>query len=162
VDFQGTFPLPEAQLDRFTIRLSMGYPDEADELEMLTQEAAGSGLAPLQPVGTEAEFAEVRARVRQVHVEKCVLVYLRRLIHETRQSEHVALGVSPRGGITLYRTSQARAFVHGRDYVTPEDIQDLAKPVLAHRMVLTERARYGGVGVDTVIAGLLEEVPVPR
>jgi MoxR-like ATPase len=162
VDFQGTFPLPEAQLDRFTIRLSMGYPEEADELEMLTQEATGNGLAPIQPVGTEAEFAEVRARVQQVHMEKRVLVYLRRLVHETRQNDHVALGVSPRGGITLYRTAQARAFVHGRDYVTPEDIQDLAKPVLAHRMVLTERARYGGVGVDTVIAGLLEEVPVPR
>jgi MoxR-like ATPase len=95
-------------------------------------------------------------------MEKRVLVYLRRLVHETRQSEHVALGVSPRGGITLYRTAQARAFVHGRDYVTPDDIQDLAKPVLAHRMVLTERARYGGMGVDTVIAGLLDEVPVPR
>jgi MoxR-like ATPase len=162
LDFQGTYPLPEAQLDRFTLRLAMGYPSEEDELEMLVREGSGFPLGEVKPVASEAEFAEVRQQVRQVRVEPRVLLYLRRLVAQTRNNDNVALGVSPRGAITLYRACQARAFVHSRDFVTPDDIQDLAYAVLGHRLMLTERARYGGISTDTVITTLLKEVPVPR
>ena len=162
LDFQGTYPLPEAQLDRFTLRLTMGYPNEEDEIAMLEREALGSQLAEVRVVATEAQFAEVRAAVRKITVEARVLAYLRRVVHETRTNENITLGVSPRGAITLHKVCQARALLQGRAYVTPDDIQDLAAPVLSHRIMLTERARYGGGSAEAIVDALVRAVPVPR
>jgi MoxR-like ATPase len=161
VDFQGTFPLPEAQLDRFALRLSVGYPNEEDELEMLYDRADSDPLSSVEPVATRAEFLELCHAVRRVKVERRVARYMRAIVQKTRDADDVALGVSPRGTLVLYRASQARAFLEGRDHVTPDDVQALVVPVLSHRILPTERARYGGKGAASILADVVLGVPVP-
>jgi MoxR-like ATPase len=161
VDFQGTYPLPEAQLDRFVLRLSVGYPAEADELEMLFDRKERDPLAAVHPVATRAELITIIGAVKHVRVEERVALYMRRIVQATRDHADVALGVSPRGTLILYRACQARAFLEGKSYVTPDDVQHLASSVLGHRIMVTERARYGGRGAASVLEEVIKATSVP-
>ncbi|MFO0552648.1 MAG: MoxR family ATPase [Polyangiaceae bacterium] len=161
VDFQGTYPLPEAQLDRFVLRLAIGYPDEDEELEMMFDRRDGDPLHDVEAVASREELAAIMAAVRAVHVEANVARYIRAVIHATRKHDDVALGVSPRGALVLFRACQARALLAGRTFTKPDDVQSLARPVLAHRVLLTERSRYGGKGSASVLDDVVRDTPVP-
>jgi MoxR-like ATPase len=161
VDFQGTYPLPEAQLDRFVLRLAVGYPSEDHELGMLFDRKESDPLAAVKPVGGRTELLGLINKARQIHVEERVARYLRAIVQATRDHDDVALGVSPRGTLVLFRACQARALLEGRDFVTPDDAQALASSVLSHRVLTTERARYGGRSAAAVVAEVVASVPVP-
>ena len=161
VDYQGTYPLPEAQLDRFLIYLNLGYPDPETELEILYDQADGHPLDDLQAVLTRDELLEMQAAVRHVRVDPSVGRYIVALADRTRNEPRLQLGVSPRATLMLFRAAQAAAFLAGRDYVLPDDVQRLAPAVLAHRVILTSKARYAGTAKVQIIDDLLEAVPVP-
>lgn len=161
IDFQGTYPLPEAQLDRFVLRFALGYPAEEDELAMLADRRESDPLGEVRPVASGDDLRELVRAARAVHVAERVARYVRAVVAATRNHEQVALGVSPRGTLVLYRACQARALLAGRDHVVPDDIQALAVPVLAHRMQVTEHARYGGHAPTSVVADVVASVPVP-
>ena len=161
-EYHGTYPLPEAQMDRFTVRLSLGYPTLDDELSILYDQNDRHPLDDLSAVVTKAEILALQSAVKSVRVEKSVAEYLLRLVAQTRSDPRLRTGLSPRGSLALYRTAQARARTVGRDYATPEDIRALAVPVLAHRMQLDNKARYAGQSAETILRETLESVPVPR
>jgi MoxR-like ATPase len=161
VDFQGTYPLPEAQLDRFLVRMRVGYPPEADELQMLTDRKLTDPLEEIEAVATGEQIRELQDAVRRVEVREPVARYLLRLVQATRDHGELELGISPRGSLALYRASQARAALSGRGYVSPEDVQALAVPALAHRVLATQRARFGGSQREAIIQGIVESVSVP-
>lgn len=135
IEYQGTFPLPEAQLDRFAVALSLGYPSEAEELQMLERLQSGTTFAALKPCITLAEVKQLQQDCTQVHIESSIQRYILALVRATREHDDIALGVSPRGTVTLQRTAQALAFVQGRDYVLPDDVKFLAPYVLRHRLM---------------------------
>lgn len=160
-EFEGTYPLPESQLDRFLMRLHVGYPDRAAERRILTGHRAGEPVDDLQPVLESAEMVRLQHAVRTVRVEQSLSDYLLDLVAATRSHADVFLGASTRAALSLYRASQALALVEGRDYVVPDDIKRLAQPVLAHRLV-TRSARHGGMsGGDHVVNEIREQVPIP-
>jgi MoxR-like ATPase len=161
VDFQGTYPLPEAQLDRFLLRLTMGYPAEDDELEMLRDRRESDPLDAVTALLGAAEIVELQRAVRQVVVRPAVARYLLRLVRATREHSELALGISPRGALALYRAAQARAALDGRDYVSPDDVQALAVSTLAHRVLPTQRARYGGTTPRAIIEEIVHRLRVP-
>ena len=161
VDFQGTYPLPEAQLDRFALRLAIGYPPEDEELAMLFDRQQNDPLDAVEPLASGAALLAMVAEARHVHQEPRVARYLRAVVARTRDHDDVALGVSPRGTLALFRACQARALVAGRDHVKPDDVQALAAPVLAHRLQITERTRYAGRGATAVLEEVLAALPVP-
>ncbi|MBI2377304.1 MAG: MoxR family ATPase [Deltaproteobacteria bacterium] len=161
VDFQGTYPLPEAQLDRFLIRVELGYPDELHELEVLSARKTDDPLRSVRPVATSAELLGIQEAVRAVHVEPNVAKYLLRVVRETREEKSLILGASTRAALALSRAAQARALSTGRSYVSPEDVQKLAEPVLGHRLLLSPEARYGGKDSRRVVRDCLDRVPVP-
>ena len=161
-EFHGTYPLPEAQLDRFAVRVTLGYPEFADEMEILFSHNAEDPFDRLQPVASCADVIALQADVKKVRVERSVAEYLLRLVEMTRMDSRLRLSVSPRGSLTLYRMAQARAMMENREYVLPEDIRALAVPVLAHRVMLDTKARYGGVQSQNIIEEVLEKTPVPR
>jgi len=161
-EYHGTYPLPEAQLDRFALRITLGYPDAESELEILYSQNLHHPLEDLEPVATTAEIAALQDQVKAVRVERAVAEYIVRLIESTRGDARLRTGLSPRGSLTLYRTAQARARMSGRDYATPDDVRALAVPVLAHRLQLDTKARYGGVLPQHVIEEALQRLPVPR
>jgi len=161
VDFQGTYPLPEAQLDRFVLRLAIGYPAEADELEMMFDRKERDPIESVEPVADRAQFLAMVAEVRTVRVEERVARYMRRLAQATRDHADVSLGVSPRGTLELFRACQARAFMAFREFVTPDDVQALVGAVFGHRLMLTERARYGGRSAASVLEEVIKGTAVP-
>lgn len=161
-DFHGTYPLPEAQLDRFALRVTLGYPDLAHEMEILVSQKRRHPLEDLEPVVGPADVLAAQERVRDVRVDAAVAEYLLRLVQSTRGDARLRLGLSTRGSLALYRTAQARAAVAGRDFVLPEDIRALAVPVLAHRLGLDTKAKYGGILPHQIIEDALAQVPVPR
>ncbi|MGH7706258.1 MAG: AAA family ATPase [Candidatus Dormibacteria bacterium] len=161
VDYQGTFALPESQLDRFLMRVSLGYADQAGELEILARFGAGSPLLDLEPVLQAEDFAGLRSAAAAVYVADPIKTYLVRIVQRTRDHPELALGASARASLGLLRTSQARALLDGRDYVQPDDIKDLAEPVLLHRLVLRARAELQGSSAQSLISELLESEAVP-
>ncbi len=161
VDYQGTYPLPEAQLDRFLLRIGLGYPGPAAELKMLFGQQQEHPLETLEPVTSAEELHELQAAVRAVRVTEPVAQYAVQVAHESRKREELALGVSPRGVLALFRAAQARALLAGRDFVTPDDLQQLARPALAHRVVLGPGARYTGRSTAQLVDEVLRSVPVP-
>lgn len=161
VDYQGTYPLPEAQLDRFLLRIGVGYPSPADELAILYARKTEDPLARVEPVAGVEDILRVQAEVREVEVKESVARYLLQIVARTRDHRSLDLGVSPRGALALFRAAQARALLCGRAYATPDDVQSLARPVLAHRLVLTSQARYGGTTADSIVAEILAGVRVP-
>jgi MoxR-like ATPase len=161
-DYAGTYPLPEAQLDRFMLRVSLGYPDAESELEILYAQNKHHPLEDLRPVVSTDDVLAIQAEIKEVRLDRAVGEYVVRLVHATRGDARLRIGLSPRGSLALYRTSQARAWWHGRDYVLPEDVRALAVPVLAHRLVLDTKSRYSGATGADVIEELLASVAVPR
>ncbi|MDY0060210.1 MAG: MoxR family ATPase [Myxococcota bacterium] len=161
VDYQGTYPLPEAQLDRFLLRLELGYPAPEQELELLYAQQQEHPLATLQPVIDGETLRRLQREVRQVRVARPVAEYLLRLVARTRGHAELALGGSPRAALALFQASRARAFLGGRDYLLPDDVQGLARPVLAHRLVLRPQARYAGRTARQVVDQILDEEEVP-
>lgn len=161
VEFHGTYPLPEAQLDRFLVRFSMGYPDQESELQMLLGQKSVHPLAGLSPVATFEELKVMRTQVSEVAVSDDLSRYMLELIGKTRSDARLKLGSSPRGSLAIYKASQARAFMQGRDYVLPDDIKALAKPVLAHRMILETKTRYSGETAESIMEEHLNSIPVP-
>ncbi len=160
-DSQGTYPLPEAQLDRFRVRVTMGYPTEAEELEVLFDRKTDDPLDAVQPVLDGERVAALITAARRIEVQRDVALYALRLVRATRDHLDLEQGVSPRGAIALYRAAQARALITGRDYVSPEDVQALAEPVLAHRLRLGQQARYGGKHAGQIVREIVAGVAVP-
>ena len=161
IDFHGTYPLPEAQLDRFLVYLNLGYPDARTETDILFDQAVAHPIESVRPVLSQDDVISLQQAVRQVHVDRSVGDYIVALINQTRKDGRLKLGASPRGSLMLFRTAQAAAFLAGRDYVTPDDIQQMARYVLPHRIVLTSKIRYGSVSRQDVIGEILAEVKVP-
>lgn len=161
VDHEGTFPLPEAQLDRFLMRFSLGYPTMDEELKMLEMLQREHPVNQLEPVVSGAELLECQRAVREVHVDPKVRQYLMQIIHDTRQNEDLALGASPRASMALFRTSQAMAAVRGRSFVQPDDVKRVAAPVLTHRLILRPESRLRKVTAEQVLNELIAEIAVP-
>jgi MoxR-like ATPase len=162
IEMEGTYPLPEAQRDRFTARISMGYPDTGAEMVMLADHAGQDPLDALAPVSTATEVRMLIDVVRQVHVSDPVRQYVVDLVNATRRAPDLRLGASPRAALQLLRASKAQAALSGRDYVLPDDVQRLAQPVLAHRLLLTAEAQIARRGTDGVVESVLRSVAVPR
>jgi MoxR-like ATPase len=161
VDYQGTYPLPEAQLDRFLLRIAVGYPKVDDYLAMLFARQFSDPIDKVEPVADASDLLDMQAKVRDVQVKEQVARYLLRVIAATRAHRDLELGVSPRGALAYFRASQARALLQGRAYVTPDDVQALAAPVLAHRILLTTQARYGGTTREAIVEGIVKQIDVP-
>ena len=162
VEYHGTYPLPEAQLDRFAIQLALGYPTHDDELAILFAQNDGHPLEQLKPVLNTEDVKELQTSVRRIRVDQAVAQYLLHLVEAIRKDARLRLGLSPRASLTLYRTAQARALTEGRDFTLPEDIRALAVPVLAHRIQLDTKAKYSGLLPSQIIEEALGTVAVPR
>jgi len=163
-EHHGTYPLPESQLDRFLMRVRMGYPDAAAEREILRSEAGAAQVQDLRPVLSGADVLEMQEAVTQVRVDESLVTYALQIVQHTRQSEDLSLGVSPRGAQALYRAAQAMAFLEGRSFCIPEDFKPLAVPVFAHRVVVN--GQYASTGkkseqADQVLKEIVESVTVP-
>ena len=161
IEYEGTYPLPEAQLDRFTARLSLGYPPLVEEARMLAEQTTSPPLDDLQAVADRDEVLAAVDAARGVFVEESVGKYVVALLRHTRASPQLALGASPRAGIALLRMAKARAVARGRDYVLPEDVQAVAESVLAHRLIMAPESRATGVGAGEAVRKALDETPVP-
>jgi MoxR-like ATPase len=161
IDHEGTFPLPEAQLDRFLVRLSIGYPSMEDEAKMLSRLQRGHPIDDLNPVVSAADFVACQEAVREIHVDEKVQKYILQIVHATREHDEVQLGGSPRASLALFRTAQAMAGMAGRDYVLPDDVKRMAMPVLGHRLILKPESRLRKVSVPGVVKEILTDVSVP-
>lgn len=161
IELEGTFPLPEAQLDRFLLRVQMGYPTEDEEQQILHRFKDSEPLAELQPVVTATEFSALQQAVRQVRWQSEVERYLLTIIRATRQHDAIQLGVSPRGTLALYRACEAYAAIQGRDFVQPDDIKYLAPAVLGHRLLTTSRNRMRGKRAGEIVQEIIQATPVP-
>jgi MoxR-like ATPase len=167
LEFEGTYPLPEAQLDRFLFKLLVGYPDAAAEKQMLLNSQTGVqtrrlDLSQIKPLATVSDILQARQAVRAIQVKDALLDYLLALVQRTRKHPDLILGASPRSAVAWLQTSKAYAWLSGRDYVTPDDIKAIAPPLLRHRLILRPEAQLDGLKIDAVIAALLNQVPVPR
>ena len=161
IEYEGTYPLPEAQLDRFLLKIRMGYPTKEQEVEILRRAENGAPIEKIQAVLSVAQLVELQELVLGVYVEDSVKNYMVELALQTRQDSYVYLGVSPRASIALMKASQAYAFMKGRSYVTPDDVQYLVPFVFGHRLMLKPDARYDGVTADEIIERIIAKVPVP-
>lgn len=160
VEFHGTYPLPEAQLDRFMLKLKLGYPDLDAELQMLTVQGESHPLTALSALGEIGDLVALQKQVSKVTVSKAVARYIVRLVAASRDESRLKLGVSPRGSLSLYRVCQAAALLAGRDHVLPDDVKAFAVPVLAHRILIETKARYQGLSKEAFIEEVLEKTPV--
>jgi len=161
IEYEGTFPLPEAQLDRFLLRLRLGYPELDDEIDILERQQYVHPIADLQQVVSAAELIKAQEEIKGVYIAPPVKRYIVDLVRQTRQHPDVYLGASPRGSLALFRSGQARAIIQGRDYVLPDDIKALVKPALGHRVILGPAARLRDLNADQVLDEVLSRVPVP-
>ena len=161
IEYEGTYPLPEAQLDRFLLKMKMGYPKFAEEVEVLHRAQQKASVETLEPVVTIEELRGMQEEAKTVFVDDSIMHYIVKLAAGTREHANVYLGVSPRGSIALMKAAQAYAFMKGRDYVIPDDIQYLAPFVFSHRLILKSEARFEGIGAEDIIERVLARVPVP-
>jgi MoxR-like ATPase len=161
IEYEGTYPLPEAQLDRFTLRVAIGYPPLSEEARMLTEQTSDPPLESLTPVATAEEVRTLIAEASEIFVEESVNRYVVALLGQTRTDARLYLGASPRSGIALLRVAKARALADGRSFVSPDDVKAVAEPVLAHRLILAPEARASGLGGAELIREALEHTPVP-
>jgi MoxR-like ATPase len=161
IEMEGTFPLPEAQLDRFMLRIKLGYPSPDEESDILLRFQTDTVLPPLDPVTTEDELRPLQDAVTTVRVDDTIRMYVVAITQATRQHDGLSLGVSPRAALSLYKTAQAKAAIDGRDFVTPDDVKDMAETVLAHRMILTSNSRLRGRTTEMIVEETLDSVPVP-
>lgn len=161
IEYEGTFPLPEAQLDRFLLRIRIGYPDLNDEVKILEIQQLEHPITGIESVTTKEKLAEVQEAVKHIYLAPAVKRYIVELTRATRDHGEIYLGASPRGSLGLFRCGQARAAIHGRDYVLPDDIKHVAEYVLAHRIVLNPSARLRDINAGQIIQEILQKVPVP-
>jgi MoxR-like ATPase len=161
IEYEGTYPLPEAELDRFSMRIAIGYPPLADEAKMLSVQATDQPLDRLESVASAEELMEAIDDARRVFVEESLNRYVVTLLRQTRSDSRLYLGASPRAGIALMRVAKARAIVSGRDYVEPDDVKTVAPTVLAHRLILAPEARSSGLDAEDLVRSVLERTPVP-
>ena len=161
IEYEGTFPLPEAQLDRFLMRISLGYPSFAEEMSVIEQQEQTHPIDELKAVATPEDMINLQDATKNVYVDSAVREYIVSFIGATRNHEDVSLGASPRASLGMFRAVRGMAILRGRDYVIPDDVKELAYSVLAHRLILSPAARMRGVHSGQVIDGLLESVAVP-
>lgn len=161
IDFHGTYPLPEAQLDRFLVQLHLGYPDEENEIAVLYSQQEHHPVEHVGPVLSRDDVLNLQEAAKRVHVERNVGEYLVRIVRASRTEARLKLGVSPRGSLMLFRAAQAAALAAGRDFAMPDDVQKMAPFVLPHRMILTAKSRYGSVQRTEILQEILDQVPVP-
>jgi MoxR-like ATPase len=161
IEYEGTFPLPEAQLDRFLLRVRLGYPNPSDEIEILNRQQLRHPIETLEAVITLDELLEAMEIIKKVYVSEPVKRYAVDLVNRTRQNADVYLGASPRGSLALFRTGQVSAALAGRDYVLPDDIKNFAVPVLAHRVIVGPAARLRELSAEKIVQEILETLPVP-
>jgi MoxR-like ATPase len=161
IELEGTFPLPEAQLDRFLLRLIIGYPSLDDEVEMLSRMQTGNVLETLESVADENAVATVKSQIQAVHVAAEMKTYIAAIVRATREHEAVELGASPRGSLGLMRAARAYAAIQGRMMVLPDDVKQMTTPVLGHRLMISPEARLRGRTVEHVLAEIVDHVPVP-
>jgi MoxR-like ATPase len=161
VELQGTFPLPEAQLDRFLLKLVLGYPNPEDEDVMLLRFERSNPLEQLSAVTSASEIMDIRRQVQEIYVELSIRRYILEVVQKTRVNPSITLGCSPRASLSLYRASQALALVRGRDFVLPDDVKQLAVPVLGHRLILSTEASLHNTSKEELIADILSSLPVP-
>ena len=161
IDMEGTFPLPEAQLDRFMLRLAIGYPSIEEEAAIVLRFAAKENLPDQRPAINTEELLSLQAEVSNVTVEDEIRKYVMNIVRLSRENERVTLGGSPRSSIALFKASQAKAALSGRDFVIPDDVKYLAEPVLAHRIIPTSNARLRGYSQSSIVSDVLSSVSVP-
>ena len=161
IEYEGTFPLPEAQLDRFFLRLRMGYPNIFDEMRVLDDQRLQHPLENLKPVAKASEVMRASEQIKKIFVSQPIKRYAVEIVHGTRHSEDIYLGASPRGSLALTRAGQARAALQGRDHVLPDDIKELAAPVLAHRLILSPAARLREVNSEKIVEEIIRRMPSP-
>jgi MoxR-like ATPase len=161
IEYEGTYPLPEAELDRFTMRIAIGYPPLADEAQMLTENASETPLERLEPVASAQEVLGAIGDARAVYVEESLNRYVVAVLRHTRTDSRLYLGASPRAGLALLRVAKARALVAGRDFVQPDDVKTVAPAVLAHRLILAPEARSAGTDAEELVRDVVERTPVP-
>lgn len=161
IEMSGTYPLPEAQLDRFAARLSIGYPGRSDEMKILENQMHSRPVDSIKPVMSAEEVVQLQRAVRDIYIDTSLRQYILEIVTATRNHAAIALGASPRGSLALLYASQALAAVTGRDYVTPDDIKAMAVPVLAHRMIVRPEQRIKGVTSQSILTELLQRTPIP-
>ncbi len=161
IEYEGTFPLPEAQLDRFLLRLSLGYPSAANEVDVLDRQQFAHPIEQLEQVVSVEDLLRAQAEVRKAYADPVIKNYIVEIVTQTRKHADVYLGASPRGSLALFRTAQARATLHGRDYIIPDDIKALAEPALSHRIIIGPAARIKDVSPRSVVRDILASLPVP-
>jgi MoxR-like ATPase len=161
IEYEGTFPLPETQLDRFIMRVNIGYPSAADEVQIIDNQQFVHPISDLKPVASGVELENLQNAVREIFVEDIMKEYIVSLVAATRNHSSIYLGASPRGSLALFRTAQARALLLGRDYVLPDDIKALAEPVLAHRLVVRLSDTSSDKSGRSVVKSLIDTIPVP-
>ena len=161
IEYEGTFPLPEAQLDRFMMRISLGYPDPEHEITMMDSQQYVHPVEEIGQVVGDEELLEAQETVKDIYIDDSVKEYIVAVVGETRKHPDVYLGASPRGSLALYRTGQARAAILGRDYVIPDDIKALAQVTIAHRLIISPSARIKNVDPKAVVEEIISSVPVP-
>jgi MoxR-like ATPase len=161
IEYEGTYPLPEAQLDRFTVRLDLGYPPLAEEAKMLDEQTSAPPLESLEPVASSAEVLAATEDAKAIFVEDSLSRYVVSLVRQTRSDSRLYLGASPRSGIALLRVAKARALAEGREYLLPDDVKAVAGHVLAHRLILAPEARSAGLSAEALVAQAVDKTPVP-
>ena len=161
IEYEGTYPLPEAQLDRFTLRIAIGYPPLAEEAKMLTEQTGDPPLEDLQPVANAADAISLADEAKAIYVEESLNRYVVALLRATRGDSRLYLGASPRAGIAILRVAKARALADGRTYLEPDDVKAVAVPVLAHRLILAPEARSSGLTGEQIVRETLDKTPVP-
>lgn len=161
IEYEGTYPLPEAQLDRFILMLRMGYPTMEDELEILQRTNEGHPIETIQPVLTKEDVLKIQEEVQRVHISENIKKYILGITSATRSHQDLFLGASPRASIALMQASKALAYIYNRDYCIPDDVQYLASAVLAHRLILTTEANYRGKKATDIVEEIVEGIPVP-
>jgi len=161
IEYEGTYPLPEAQLDRFTMRIAIGYPPLSDEAKMLTEQTADPPLDDLQPVADAADAISLADEAKEIYVEESLNRYVVALLRSTRADSRLYLGASPRAGIALLRVAKARALAAGRAFLEPDDVKAVAAAVLSHRLILAPEARSTGLSGEEIVRETLEKTPVP-
>lgn len=161
IEYEGTFPLPEAQLDRFMMRIHLGYPNAHEEVQMLEAQQRTHPIEQVQQVISADQLIKAQRSVREVYVDRLIKEYIVTVVEATRRHPDVYLGASPRGSLALLKTSQAKAAVRGRDFVSPDDIKELADPTLAHRIILSPAARLKRVDARAIVSEIVNSIPVP-
>lgn len=161
IEYEGTYPLPEAQLDRFLLKMTMGYPDMNEEIEVLNRAQKVPPIEELQPVIDLEELRILQREIKEVFVDDTIKHYIVDLVHLTRGHGNVYLGASPRGSISLMKAAQSYAYMYGRDFVLPDDIQYLAPFVLAHRIILKSEAKFEGISAEDIVKWVVARVPIP-